>query len=180
MVDPASPTDDREQPALTVEEVARHELQAILGQLHGFMSKAVEHPSEWCPPPLIDSVATAYRDIGRAFGDVQASLNSGAHDARLASWGLAGDQMVPKKTGFWHALRQFFAPTRNNEPPFLGALGSVVRWGGVIVGSLSREIPGGEVLKEFLDVIGAAREQFREMGQAKPPASSARSRGLPT
>jgi hypothetical protein len=137
------------------------------------MSKAVEYSTGWCRADLVDAVTAAHRDIGRVFGEVQASLNSGAHDARLESLGLAGDQMVPKKRGFWAALREFFAPTKNNDAPFFGALGSVVRWGGVIVGSLSREIPGGEIIKEFIDVIGAASEQFREDRVKARPTPSA-------
>ena len=165
MDEPASTPAGIAPRALTPEE-ARYELQAILGQIHGLMSKAIEHPENWCPPELITALVVAYGDIGRAFGSAQAALNTGKYDAQLVDWGLAGAQMEPKKRGFWQALRQFFDPVKNGEPPLFGALGSATRWGGIIVGSLAREVPGAEVIKEGMEVIYAAREQYRESHEA--------------
>ena len=155
-------------------EEDRRELQAILGQLHGLLSKAMEHGDRWCPTDLHDSIAVAYRDLGGAFGVVHAELNTGIYDSKLAGLGLAGEQMAPKKKGFWHALRRFFDPTKRGHPPLFGALGTATRWGGIIVGSLAKEVPGGEVIKEFIEVVQAAREQFKEAKEADepiPPAS---------
>lgn len=151
---------DRE---LTPEE-ARRELQAILGQLHGLMSKAMAHPhpKDWCPADLILSLEAAYEDIGRAFGEVQAELNSGKYDDDLVKVGLAGKQMEPKKRGFWQALKKFFNPTKKGELPFLGALGFATRWSGIMVGSLAKIIPGAEVIKECIEVIHAARDQYKD------------------
>jgi hypothetical protein len=70
--------------------------------------------------------------------------------------------MEPKKKGFWSALRRFFDPT-GKEPPFFRAFGSALRWGEVIVGSLSREIPGGEVIHEFVESVQAGYEQYAEL-----------------
>jgi hypothetical protein len=128
--------------------------------LHGLLSKAVDHLQEWCPPELVDSIKPAYVDVCATFGAVQAELNTGTHDDKLPGIGLAGIQMAPKKTGFLKALRDFFNPTKKGQPPFVGALGSATRWGGIIVGSLSKE--GSEVIKEFIEVIRGAQEQYAE------------------
>src|SRR5689334_14377791 len=150
MVDAAPNQHGEPRPARTPEE-ARQDLQAILGALHGLLSKAVDCRQNWCPSELRDAIGNAFLDIGLAFGRVQADLNSGAHDDRLGQWGLGGVQMEPKKQGFWSALRRFFDPTRRGQLPYFGAFGSALRWGALIVGSLSREIPGGEVIHEFVE-----------------------------
>jgi hypothetical protein len=168
MASPDPPTDNRQELEPTPEE-SRYELQSILGQLHGLLSKVFEYPEQWRLADLSESLGVAYRDIGEAFGRVQAALNTGIHDLRLKDLGLAGDQMAPKKQGFRDALRRFFSPIANNVPPFFGALGPALRWGGIIVGSLAREIPGGEVIKEFIEVVAAAREQWLE-SRRPPPA----------
>lgn len=147
-------------------EEARRELQAILGQLHGLISRAMERPSDWCPSELIPSLEIACLDLGKAFGQVQAELNSGKYDSKLVDVGLAGKQMEPKKKGFWQSLKQFFNPSKEGEPFFLGALGFATRWSGIIVGSLSRLIPGAEVIKEGIEVIHAARDQYKDFREA--------------
>jgi hypothetical protein len=98
-----------------------------------------------------------------AVGEVHAELNSGRHDNELIKYGLAGEQLEPKKRGFrWNLRRlvQFEGALR--RPYLIRAL----KWGNIILGSLSKEleksVPGIEVVKEFGEVLLTAIEQRTE------------------
>jgi hypothetical protein len=65
-------------------EDERREIQAFLGQVHGLLDTALEHPN-WFAAEIVDDLAEAYRESCAAFGVAQAALNSGAHDEDFAA-----------------------------------------------------------------------------------------------
>jgi hypothetical protein len=142
-------------------QASRRELQAILGQLHGLLSALMEHPEQWCDVDLVEPMKAAHAEISKTFGTVQADLNSGRHDGQLDSHALAGATMEPKKKGFRSAIQRFFASWLKGERSGEG-ITTALRWGGVIVGSVASMLPAAEAIKESVESIQAAWEQFSE------------------
>jgi hypothetical protein len=170
-------------------ELGRYELQSVLGQIHGLVDTAIQHP--WYPDELAEPIRAGYPGISQAFGRVQAELNTGEHDEDLLARGLAGEQMEPKKLGFRAALRRFLTTLRQtvqegsaNYLTDLVApareLGDALQWASVIVGSLAAElnkVRGVEIIKEGIEVIQVAVAQWvarRPAGDAPAPRRASR------
>jgi hypothetical protein len=169
---PAGPS-----PAEPSPEEQRQVLQGLLGEHHGLLttvmyqclspSSGMLSSSDPEMRELLEHLRDAYPGVSIAFGQVQGELNTGNHDEGLDDVGLAKDQLGPKRKGFRYNLRRFYGGLRNirTKPGFIQAAKHglrAVKWGNIIVGSLSKElqkIRGMEAILEFGEVVVETLEQ---------------------
>jgi hypothetical protein len=165
-------------------EEQRYILQGLLGEHHGLLNTVMNQlilppsgtPSYTDPEmqELLEHLRDAYPGVSMAFGEVQGELNTGNHDEGLDGVGLAKDQLGPKRKGFRYNLRRFYGGLRNigTKKGFIQAAKHGVRavkWGNIIVGSLSRElhkIKGIEVILEFGEAVVETLDQVIEVQEA--------------
>jgi hypothetical protein len=183
MANPDSPSTPTPGPSV---EDQRHELQGILGEYHGLLTTIVQELLEPVPDTeiadLISDIRNAFPDVSISFGEVQGELNAGGHDEGLDSVALNSEQLIPKKRGFRFNLRRFYnvmrgRRNRNADSPrtfnLVQALKYAMRgvkWGNIIVGSLSKELGkfrGIEVIKEFGEVVVTTLEQIIDKEEHK-------------
>jgi hypothetical protein len=144
----AEPEDDGDDPRRVAHE--------LLGQAHAVLviatgNEALEY---WCPEHLRVSLLEARGDWWTAIGDMQVKIGSGRHDEGLQRNGLGGRPSRHKRKGLREALEQLIKAvgTRNAKliRAWLKSAGGLAR---TAVGSMVREIPGGEVVAEALEGI---------------------------
>src|SRR5262245_49244451 len=154
----------------------RHEMQAIVGQIHGVAALAVANVERWLPKQTGDAleieaeeIRQAYKEVSMNFGTVQAALTTGELDEGLAQVGLTGPQMQPKKKGFWAAVQRFFRTSGNTVDAWVKRMRSSIGWSNTLLGSLGaafrkeiEKVPLAsaalEGIKEFLEVLEHASE----------------------
>ena len=168
-------------PAAPDPRQARHEVQLLLGQIHGVVDRAVLDLDEWfigeSPPTDFDLTAAdmraAYVEVAPHFGTVQAALNTGDYDEALVAVGFGGAQMTPKKKGLWSKITKFVSKKASALGEYLQPLKGVLRWSGTVVGSVQaaleeeiKRVPGAatacEALKEYFEVLENAAESSEE------------------
>jgi hypothetical protein len=163
-------------------EVQRQELQGILGEYHGLLTTIVQELLQEVPDEemtdLIGDIRNAFPGVSVAFGEVQGKLNTGGHDDGIDDVALSSEQLKPKKRGLRFNYRRFYrAMAGRQESPrrfdlvrtLKHALHSV-KWGNVIVGSLSKELgksKGIEVIKEFGEIVVTTLEQIIDNKESK-------------
>lgn len=151
----------------------RLELQAILGQLHGLISKASEQPDMyiWCPANLVEDVKRDCLVVSQAFGKVQAKLNTDAQDEQLRLTFLTSNPSIPILTSsarkaFEEALNQFFITTEG-VPRYPEKLASAAGHGSTILNSLSHLFNDAIVIAELLATIKQfVEDKFKEGDQS--------------
>lgn len=163
-------------------EVQRHELQGILGEYHGLLTTIVQELFQEVlnteMTDLIVDIRSALPGASAAFGEVQGELNTGDHDEGIERVALSSEQLEPKKRGLRFNMRRFYkamagrreSPRRFNLVKALKHAMHGVRWGNVIVGSLSKELSklkGMEVIREFGEVVVTALEQMIDEEESK-------------
>jgi hypothetical protein len=155
----------------------RYYVQLALGQVHGILHRAVSDADIWLPgrtdePGIwltVDDLEAAYLEACRQLGTVQAALNTGAHDERLAGVGFSGAQLKAKLKGFWQAVQSYATATTSSVRNYISRMRPALGWCGTIVGSVSaalekeiEKIPGAsaaaEALKEFIELLQHAAE----------------------
>jgi hypothetical protein len=142
------------------------EMRKLLGQLWDAYDRDMRE--------LLEHLWDAYPGVSIAFGEVQGELNTASHDDGIDGVGLAKDQLGPKRKGFRYNLRRFYGGLRNlgDRKGFIQAAKHGVRavkWGNIIVGSLSRElhkIKGIEVILEFGEAVVETLDQVIERHEA--------------
>jgi hypothetical protein len=167
-------------PAGPSAEEQRQILQGLLGEHHGLLntvmyqclspSSGMLSSSDPEMRELLEHLRDAYPGVSIAFGEAQGELNTGNHDEGIDGVGLAKDQLGPKRKGFRYNIRRFYGRLRNigTQKGFIQAAKHGVRavkWGNIIVGSLSRElrkIKGIEVILEFGEAVVETLEQVIE------------------
>jgi hypothetical protein len=89
-----------------------------------------------------------------AVGDVQAEIGGGQHDGPLRESGIGGPVSRHKRRGLREALKQLVDALTTQDAKFIRAwLKSAAGLARTAVGSMVREIPGGEVIAEALDGV---------------------------
>ncbi len=169
---PPPATPDRPSP-----EAERHILQGLLGEHHGLLTSAMHGLLPPSPgglssadpemQELVEDLWNAFPGVSVAFGEVQGALNTGDHDEGLRAVGLTQDQLRPKRKGFRFNMRRYYRALRDisTRAGLVQAAKHAVRavkWGNIIVGSLSNElqkIKGMDVILEFGQAIVETLEQ---------------------
>jgi hypothetical protein len=161
-VSPPAADDDPEDPRRVAHELVAlaHAVLAIAGR--------EDVLRDWCPEELQPAVRETEVSLATAIGALHAEIASGDHDEGLRDAGIGGTLGRPKRKGFRRAvegLRRLVggvgrgvqdagAALRGERPMAVRAwLKSAAGWGKLAVDSITSEIPGGQVLKEALEVI---------------------------
>jgi hypothetical protein len=175
---PVSPTSG------ALAEAQRHELQGLLGEYHGLLTTVIQRlPEEGELRELYADIRNAFPGVSFSFGQVQAQLNTGDHDERISDVALAAGQLEPKRRGFRFNCGRFYSAIKDVPNKFelrdvRHAL-RAVKWGNIIVGSLSIELDkykGVEAIKEFGEVVVNVLEEFKEHLEQKDADSPGRAR----
>lgn len=163
---PQSPSADASEDDGDDPRRVAHEL---IGQAHAVLVVAVGDSvlPIWCPVHLRQSFLDARAEWWEAVGTIQASIASGTHDERLRADGIGGAVSRHKRKGLRYAVQRLIAAvtpgtgggasvssdasyrTRN----WMKTAASLAR---TAVGSLARELPGGEIIAEALDGVISA------------------------
>jgi hypothetical protein len=161
-VPPPAADDDPEDPRRVA-----HELVALAHAVLAIAGREDLLP-DWCPEELRPAVRETEASLATAIGALHAEIASGEHDDALREAGIGGPLGRPKRKGFRRAvegLRRLVggvgrrvqdagAALRGERPIAVRAwLKSAAGWGKLAVDSITSEIPGGQVLKEALEVI---------------------------
>ena len=152
----------------------------LLGQAHAVLVIATrdEVLQYWCPEHLRGSFQDARGPLWIAVGDVQAEIGGGLHDARLQESGIGGPVSRHKRKGLREALKQLVEALSTRNAKLIRAwLKPAAGLARTAVGSMIREIPGGEVIAEALDGVqfgvdtieALETERPTEPGNAPPP-----------
>ena len=99
---------------------------------------------------LRDHFKSAWPDVDRAFEVVRKAIEKDGPNELLTAAGLTGKSLTLKALGL---RRAFGKLTRGTSQGHRKRLVQFLGWGGTIVGSLSRAIPGAEVIKEFIECV---------------------------
>jgi len=183
MTNPDSPTTGSGEPSA---EDQRHELQGLLGEYHGLLTTIVQQllpagQDEETMDLLVD-INSAFPGVSISFGEVQGELNTGIHDDGLGRVALTSEQLKPKKRGFRFNCSRFYGAISDSSGANVASQGRFnfiraakhairgVKWGNIIVGSLTKELlkfKGAEVIREFGEVIVTTLEQIVENKESK-------------
>lgn len=183
MTNPDSATAGTPKPSA---EDERHELQGLLGEYHGLLTTIVNRlhglRQDEEMAGLLADIENAFPVVSISFGQVQGELNTGIHDGRLGEVALTADQLKPKKRGFRYNCRRFYDAIADLPEAITSPQGRSdliraakhamrgVKWGNIIIGSLSKEVgkfKGAEVIREFGEVAVTTLEQIVESGEDK-------------
>lgn len=149
---PASPP----SPAPEDGDDPRRVAHEIVGQAHAVLVIAhrddvLEH---WCPADLRVAVLDARTPLWVAIGDLQAAIAGGTYDTRLIEAGIGGALSRPKRKGLRAAVEYLWKAVRSSRGQSVRKwLKSAAGFARTAVGSIAREIPGGEVIAEALDAV---------------------------
>jgi len=130
----------------------------LLGQAHAVLVIATrdQHFQYWCPEDLRRSFRDARGQLWIAVGDAQVQIGSGQHDDGLRQAGIGGPVSRHKRKGLRKALERLagtLAMPTPNKKLIRAWLKSAAGLARTAVGSMIREIPGGEVIAEALDGV---------------------------
>lgn len=151
--EPADGESDETDPRRTAHEV--------LGQTHALLHDALREQviPYWCPPELQSDLRTTRGALAEAIGAAHAQVATGQYDQGLTELGLGGALSRPKRKTLRLALERFTTAVRTTN---VLAIRSWLKVGAgaaeTVVGSLAKEIPGGEVISEAAGGIVAAIE----------------------
>lgn len=128
----------------------------LLGQAHAVLVLATRDDvlQYWCPEDLRRSFQDARGPLWIVVGDLQVHIGSGRHDDALRQSGIGGQVSRHKRKGLGKALERLVgALTTRNARLIRAWLKSAAGLARTAVGSMIREIPGGEVIAEALDGV---------------------------
>jgi hypothetical protein len=138
-------------------EERRRVAHELVGQAHAVL--VVAHRNDqvlgfWSPAEVIEDVKGAAPPLWLAVGEMQAAIGSGDHDEFLTTAGLDGPSVRPKRRRLRQALERLAKVIggTNSElsRKWLKNAAGLAR---TAIGSMAREIPGGEVVAEALDGV---------------------------
>ena len=146
----------------------------LLGQAHAVLVIATrdEVLPYWCPQDLQQSFKDARVPLWVKVGDAQVGVGSGQHDEALAASGIGGPVSRHKRRGLRASLERLFGVVTSRDGDGIRAwMRSAAGLARTAVGSLVREIPGGEIIAEALDGILSGLDTFDALaiGEPKPP-----------
>ena len=128
----------------------------LLGQAHAVLIIATrdEVLSYWCPEDLQQSFRDARIPLWLKVGDVQVDVGSGRHDEALLASGIGGTVSRHKRRGLRASLQRLIEVlTTGNAEAIRGWMRTAGGLARTAVGSMIREIPGGEFIAEALDGV---------------------------
>jgi hypothetical protein len=143
-------TDDSDDPRRVAHE--------LLGQAHAVLVIATRDAvmQYWCPEDLRGAFRDARGQLWIAVGDMQVVIGSGEHDAGLQEAGIGGPLARHKRKGLRKALERLvgvLARPTPNEKLIRAWLKSAAGLARTAIGSMVREVPGGEIIAEALDGV---------------------------
>lgn len=142
----------------------------LVGQAHAVLTIARREDvlPAWCPDELRQAVRNSAPEVDHATGRLHAAIATGQHDTNLRAAGIGGPAGRPKRKGFRRALEglsrivgaadqmgQNAAEALHGRPAKVTRawLKSAAGWGKLAIDSIASEIPGGQLIKEALEVI---------------------------
>jgi hypothetical protein len=128
----------------------------LLGQAHAVLVIATRDGviEYWCPEDLRGSFLDARDPLWIAIGNAEVEIGSGEHDAGLLQAGIGGRVSRHKRRGLRKALERLTGVVTTGNARLIRAwLKSAAGLARTAVGSMVREIPGGEIIAEALDGI---------------------------
>ena len=139
----------------------------MVGQTHAVLVEATRDRrvlTIWCPQHLHQPFLDARPRWWEAVGDLQAAIASGDHDERMRAAGIGEVVSRHKRIGLRHAVQRLIAALRPDMDPeraqsWMRTAASLAR---TAIGSLARELPGGEIIAEALDGVISAVDTPRE------------------
>lgn len=148
----------------------------LLGQAHAVLVVATRDDvlRYWCPEDLQQSVKDGRIRLWVAVGDAQAGVGSGVHDQALLDNGIGGLVSRVKRRGLRAALERLMGALTTQDGNRIQAwIRSAAGLARTAVGSLVREIPGGEIIGEALDgiVSGLDTLDAYKADESAPPTS---------
>ena|SRR5215469_2713840 len=143
----------------------------LLGQAHAVLVIATKDEvlHYWCPPDLHQSFRDARIPLWVTVGDAQVGIGGGSHDEALRANGIGGPLSRHKRKGLRAALQRLVAALPTGDGDGIRAwMRSAAGLARTAVGSLVREIPGGEIIGEALDGITAGLDTLDAHATSKP------------
>ena len=143
----------------------------LLGQAHAVLVIATrdEVLQYWCPQDLHQSFRDARIPLWVTVGDAQVEIGSGQHDEALLASGIGGPVSRHKRRGLRASLERLIrvVATRNGDGirAWMRSAAGLAR---SAVGSLIREIPGGEIISEALDGILSGLDTLDALATKEP------------
>jgi hypothetical protein len=108
----------------------------------------------WCPEDLHQSFKDARATLWVKVGHAQVGVGGGRHDEALRAHGIGGPVSRHKRRGLRASLQHLYEAVRTGDKDVIRAwIRSTAGLARTAVGSLAREIPGGEIIGEALDGI---------------------------
>jgi hypothetical protein len=160
-------------PQSTDEELAwadaddpRRVAHELVGQAHAVLVLAHRDAAieVWCVPALRESVAAAAPDLWIAVGEMQAAIAEGWTDGDLLSAGIGGRVSRAKRGALRLATERLArALGRGRAVAIRKWLKSAAGLARTAVGSMVREVPGGEIIAEALDGVLAGLDTVEAM-----------------
>jgi hypothetical protein len=147
-VEPTPPWEDADDPRRVAHE--------LLGQAHAVLVLAHRDQAleAWCLPEVVESVRGAAPHLWLAVGNMQAAIADGTHDAGLAAAGLGGPLSRPKRKALRIAMERLVKAIRSQRSERIRKwLKSGAGLARTAIGSMLKELPGGEVIAEALDGV---------------------------
>ena len=137
----------------------RRTAHEILGQAHALLGYAFDERvmSNWCPQELREDMRATREPLWDAIAQCHIEVASGEHDRGLRTVGLGGPLSRPKRRLLRTVLERLSNAVKH------GRVVGVRKWlragagvAATAVGSLAKEIPGGEVIVEAISGITSA------------------------
>ena len=145
-----------------VGDSASAQVEAFIDDLQEHMRALVMDHDEWLSEELRKPFRDAFEDLESTFAATREWLQT-KPEAALAEAGLADPQLPVKTGGFLRALGQYF------EAPSRWASTRVLKWGNILLGSLSKAFPPAGIIKELKEALEveleAREEEDRKAGE---------------
>jgi hypothetical protein len=149
------------------------ELIAFIEELRVWLQSIVHAPACFlAADPRLDEYREAWEEVEERFEELVARLRSMPEKER-SFFGLGGKQLWLKLTGHAAAKRPY------DRWPTLKGFKKVLRWAGVIIGSVSKAFPAAaEAIKELIETLQATTEEIEEYRDEEKATFRKRWRGL--
>lgn len=157
------PVDDGDDPRRVAHE--------LLSQAHAVLVITMREDVlvYWCPENLRESFRDTRIPLSLKVGEIQVEIGSGRQDADLLVNGIGGAVSRHKRKGLRASLERLIGVLRTNDGDGIRAwIRSAAGLARTAIGSLAREIPGGEFIAEALDGVLSGLDTWEAQTRTNP------------